>query len=852
MVRCDGEFTEDNDYICGFGHGENVCSSHHCDFCETGVCSPDCDDEYCARTKKPSSDEMNECMLCAYPMQEGEEWNQDENDWFKDGKKIQWNAWNEFSYPEDYDAETFEAYKPKKVKRVQKIDPSRMSGTSLQGYIKTNRTELRKTFGNPNMGPSGDGKVKSSGWVVSIDGKVCTIYDKREQGKKGTKFFNIGGRDMFSPLLVAQELSKTRGEKVHAIETSSEWDDEKSFKENMKRNRDFPDSHPIITPARAMEYSRNVARYGAEGFGVIAGRGFQMEFPNGYRVSVVFAPGNYGDHYDNTGDMMEHSLNPPQEWESRTAELAVFKPEGGLLDFGDEGDQVRGWINPAFVSEMFGLAAKGDEEGMKELAMKSHLYGAEGLEFTDWANQETKHHGKTSLKEWADHEIKTHGGKMSFQDWAKHEDKSHIRRFGAESKTDLMDLKVGQEIKINGLMREGEIPSQTKLRHHREWDSDGEYFPEYREGYVDVPIADDGSISTDSHNALYYAVKYWYGTGEDITDGYFFQFKARPMDEADGLWGGKPAYYPNKVRYGQLRWDKDQDRFFIDGLSEKLSDDGGYIHEDGDTLEARAYNERGIYSITPLEKKSAEEYDHVKAMREFVAWLKDNNLEPSDVKGFTPDGHVILKPITQRANYKPDVMFSAEELKKDSCCCDATKSNPCACMIKGVMDCNATCPCSLEKKVAEGLVYDRPILDSDGKPVTEWECYENNKERIDRMPSKWTCSYCVTNNIEADVVPTAERMYGNPVSSNFLEYLCTNCGRNTWMPYHFHAIEYGEGVSWCASCDAVYPDEDDTPSICDCGGEVIRGAENWGGDPTGKLALMLQKVRDKAKKPKNL
>jgi len=105
MVRCDGELTEDNDYICGFGHGENVCMSHHCDFCEIGLCTPDCDDEYCARTKKPSSDEMNECMLCAYPMQEGEEWNQDENDWFKDGKRIQWNAWNEFSYPEDYEAE---------------------------------------------------------------------------------------------------------------------------------------------------------------------------------------------------------------------------------------------------------------------------------------------------------------------------------------------------------------------------------------------------------------------------------------------------------------------------------------------------------------------------------------------------------------------------------------------------------------------------------------------------------------------------------------------------------------------------------------------------------------------------
>ena len=40
--------------------------------------------------------------------------------------------------------------------------------------------------------------------------------------------------------------------------------------------------------------------------------------------------------------------------------------------------------------------------------------------------------------------------------------------------------------------------------------------------------------------------------------------------------------------------------------------------------------------------------------------------------------------------------FSAE-LKRDSCCCGATKSKPCACMIQGVMECNATCPCSLEK-----------------------------------------------------------------------------------------------------------------------------------------------------------
>jgi len=38
------------------------------------------------------------------------------------------------------------------------------------------------------------------------------------------------------------------------------------------------------------------------------------------------------------------------------------------------------------------------------------------------------------------------------------------------------------------------------------------------------------------------------------------------------------------------------------------------------------------------------------------------------------------------------------ELGKDSCCCGAIAAAPCACMIKGVMDCSATCPCSLEKQ----------------------------------------------------------------------------------------------------------------------------------------------------------
>jgi len=46
--------------------------------------------------------------------------------------------------------------------------------------------------------------------------------------------------------------------------------------------------------------------------------------------------------------------------------------------------------------------------------------------------------------------------------------------------------------------------------------------------------------------------------------------------------------------------------------------------------------------------------------------------------------------------------YGAETLGKDSCCCGATKSKPCACMKAGT-ECSNTCACST--KAAE---YDRP------------------------------------------------------------------------------------------------------------------------------------------------
>jgi hypothetical protein len=163
-----------------------------------------------------------------------------------------------------YGAETFEA-REKKIGSIR-IAKNRNfpSGTSLQAYIKTNRAELRKVFGNPNMGESADGKSKGKEWNLWVGGKRVTIYDKREKDKKGTKYFNIGGNGKFGALLVAQALSIHRNERVRAKETVPQWLEDKRQYQQVKSI----DEHPDLTYERAKEYEDNRGRYGAETFNV--------------------------------------------------------------------------------------------------------------------------------------------------------------------------------------------------------------------------------------------------------------------------------------------------------------------------------------------------------------------------------------------------------------------------------------------------------------------------------------------------------------------------------------------------------------------------------------------------------
>jgi hypothetical protein len=56
-------------------------------------------------------------------------------------------------------------------------------------------------------------------------------------------------------------------------------------------------------------------------------QGFQLTFENGYKLSVQFGPYHYCE-------AREHCFTQPREskfWESKTAEIAVFHPNGTFV-----------------------------------------------------------------------------------------------------------------------------------------------------------------------------------------------------------------------------------------------------------------------------------------------------------------------------------------------------------------------------------------------------------------------------------------------------------------------------------------------------------------------------------------
>ena len=97
------------------------------------------------------------------------------------------------------------------------------------------------------------------------------------------------------------------------------------------------------------------------GFSVTNARGFHMNFPNGWTVSVQFGAGTYSAHHDCgifPPECQHDAKRPCGENGSWNAEVATWGPDGKMLDLG--GDTVRGWQTPAAVLALLNAAANGD------------------------------------------------------------------------------------------------------------------------------------------------------------------------------------------------------------------------------------------------------------------------------------------------------------------------------------------------------------------------------------------------------------------------------------------------------------------------------------------------------------
>jgi len=200
-------------------------------------------------------------------------------------------------------------------------------------------------------------------------------------------------------------------------------------------------------------------------------------------------------------------------------------------------------------------------------------------------------------------------------------------------------------------------------------------------------------------------------------------------------------------------------------------DDGGWSDEHSDAL--REFQADAEYNVEFNEWADQEMNSHGKNIS-FKDWAEDEGMK---------HGNSEITDWAEHEDESHDARYGAEELKKDSCCCGATKSNPCACMIQGIETCSATCPCSLEKKGAE--------------------TYEDSWEKgVIRLAISSGC-------FNDEYAEWVERQIDGP-----------NATLNN--PRYKEIIDKRWGLN----------------------------AENWGGDPEGKLALALQKARDKAKEPR--
>ena len=81
---------------------------------------------------------------------------------------------------------------------------------------------------------------------------------------------------------------------------------------------------------------------------ITSGKGFHMEFANGWMVSVQFGAGNYCQNRDAEFD---NDIATGRKGASN-AECAVFSPDGEMAQLEGWDDTVKGWMSPDEIAEL--------------------------------------------------------------------------------------------------------------------------------------------------------------------------------------------------------------------------------------------------------------------------------------------------------------------------------------------------------------------------------------------------------------------------------------------------------------------------------------------------------------------
>lgn len=118
-------------------------------------------------------------------------------------------------------------------------------------------------------------------------------------------------------------------------------------------------------------------------------------------------------------------------------------------------------------------------------------------------------------------------------------------------------------------------------------------------------------------------------------------------------------------------------------------------------------------------------------------------------------------------------------MKKTSCCCGATKANPCACMKKGVMDCSSKepkCPCYKAKDLKKSFAIGWSV-------VKGWEeDWDKAMWEIDNTPSDM-CKLCKKDmNDPANLAPYQHEAMLE--TGAFPDY-CIHCQKEHGLPGDF-------------------------------------------------------------------